>query len=225
MTDTAPNHEPSAEAATAIPPHPSEILLSLIVAFLTPMFLTASSGNIHYARLAAIETVNAYRAQTQADLIAIAQIVAFGLAALASLSLSMSDNISLPMILRLRANANACNRAAEQNRRALQTRPAETPIAPPQPSVPVDTTPVQPPSPPKPAATEDRHYQAMWAAAAGAVAAEYTADLANLPPADRPAAAMRAAMLNSCANDLLIGQPIPHLRPEDLAGFIRQNSA
>jgi hypothetical protein len=44
----------------------------------------------------------------------------FGLAALGSLSLSMTDNLSLSMTLRLRGNANACNRCAEQNRRALQ---------------------------------------------------------------------------------------------------------
>jgi hypothetical protein len=39
---------------------------------------------------------------------------------LGSLSLSMADEISIPMALRLRGNANACNRSAEQNRRVLQ---------------------------------------------------------------------------------------------------------
>jgi hypothetical protein len=40
----------------------------------------------------------------------------------------MTDNLSLSMTLRLRGNANACNRSAEQNRRALQqSRATETP--------------------------------------------------------------------------------------------------
>jgi hypothetical protein len=47
--------------------------------------------------MAAIGTVNAYRARNHADLIAIAQIIAFGPAALGSLSLSMADDISLSM--------------------------------------------------------------------------------------------------------------------------------
>ena len=70
--------------------------------------------------MAAIETVNAYRASHAADLIAVAQIVAYGLAALSSLSLSFGDELSLSMILRLRGNACALNRSAEQNRRAIR---------------------------------------------------------------------------------------------------------
>ena len=100
--------------------HPSDSLLNLIVTLLAPMFLGAGGGNLTFARMAALETVNAYRVRNQADLIAVAQIVAFGLAALGSLSLSMADNLSLSMILRLRGNANALNRSAEQNRRALR---------------------------------------------------------------------------------------------------------
>jgi hypothetical protein len=93
--------------------------MNLIVALLAPMFLGVTGGDIDFARMAAVETVNAYRARNRADLIAIAQIIAFGLAALGSLSLSMADDITVSMALRLRGNANACNRSAEQNRRAL----------------------------------------------------------------------------------------------------------
>jgi hypothetical protein len=64
--------------------------------------------------------VNAYQARSHADLISIAQIIACGLASLGSLSLSMADNLSLSMTLRLRSNAVALNRAAEQTRRALK---------------------------------------------------------------------------------------------------------
>ncbi len=114
-----------AEAGEAI--HPADVLLNLIVIILAPIFLDASGGSIAFARMAALETVIAYRARHNADLIAIAQIIAFGLAALGSLSLSMADDISLSMTLRLRGNANALNRSAEQNRRALrQARPKLT---------------------------------------------------------------------------------------------------
>jgi hypothetical protein len=101
-------------------PHPSVLLMDLIIALLAPMFLGISNGDVNLARMAAVETVNAYQARNHADLVAIAQIVAFGLAALGSLSLSMADEISLVMTLRLRGNANACSRSAEQNRRAFR---------------------------------------------------------------------------------------------------------
>ena len=70
--------------------------------------------------MAAIEAVDSYRVRNLADLIAVAQIIGYGLAALGSLSLSMDDEMSLSMVLRLRGNANALNRSAEQNRRAIQ---------------------------------------------------------------------------------------------------------
>jgi hypothetical protein len=114
---TASPHEAAPDADLQI--HATDILLHFIVTALAPMFLAASGDEISYARMAALETVNAYRARTHADLIAVAQVIAFGLAALGSLSLSMADNLSLSMTLRLRGNANACNRSAEQNRRAL----------------------------------------------------------------------------------------------------------
>jgi hypothetical protein len=114
------------ETTATNPPTPLDLLMQLIVAFLAPMFLPATGGDLSIARAAAIETVSAYRAQTHADLIAIAQIVAFGLGALGSLSLAMADDIPPALALRLRGNANACNRAAEQNRRALQQNGPDT---------------------------------------------------------------------------------------------------
>ena len=96
MTDTITHPEP------ASPLCPADILMTLIAALLAPMFLAVSAGDIGLARAAAIETVNAYRARNHADLIAVAQIVAFGLAALGSLSLSLADDLSLSMALRLR---------------------------------------------------------------------------------------------------------------------------
>jgi hypothetical protein len=115
--------------------HPSEFLMALIVTLLAPMFLGVTAGDIALARVAARETINAYQARSHADLIAIAQIIAYGLAALGSLSLSMDDGISLAMALRLRGNANALDRSAERNRRAIrENRPGDhasaTPEAP-----------------------------------------------------------------------------------------------
>jgi hypothetical protein len=119
VTDTT---EPPGNAASGPPAgfHPVDVLLHVIATFLAPMFLTASGGDIGFARMAAMETVNAYCVRSPADLIPIAQIIAFGLAALGSLSLSMADELSLAMTLRLRGNAIACDRSAERNRRALR---------------------------------------------------------------------------------------------------------
>jgi hypothetical protein len=123
MTQTTTT-EPLAHAPG---PHPLGLLMTLIVSLLTPMFICVAGGDIALARAAAIETINGYRAETHSDLIAIAQIVAFGLAALGSLSLSLADDVSVSMAMRLRGNANACNRSAEQNRRALASRPHPEP--------------------------------------------------------------------------------------------------
>lgn len=123
MNDTTPSTEPPSLEKPPGPATPTQqpgFLMDLIIAFLTPMFLGVAGGDIHFARMAAAETLNTYRCRNQIDLIAIAQIIACGLTALGSLSLSMADNLSLSMTLRLRGNAVALNRAAEQNRRALR---------------------------------------------------------------------------------------------------------
>jgi hypothetical protein len=245
---------------SGIPLHPTDILMSLIIALLAPMFLAVSGGNINYARMAAIETVNAYRIRNNADLLLVAQIVAFGFAALGSLSLAMADNLSLSMTLRLRANANACHRSAEQNRRALNASApdtATTPFEPPaepdedhdeaaviagvaaaqklvaeaQARMQTEAAPIAHPATPAQtlAATQavaapmtaEQQWQSMWASAAVNVAAEFTADLPNLPPAERKAATMRAAALSSSANQLLSGAVAPRLRPGDLNALLR----
>jgi hypothetical protein len=109
---------PDPNASTQV--DPTSILVDLILAFLAPIFLTVTGGNITHARLAAARTLESYRTRTDCDLILVAQIIAFGLAALGTLSLSMTDGLSLPMILRLRGSAQGSSRAAERNRRALK---------------------------------------------------------------------------------------------------------
>src|ERR1700712_614411 len=111
----------------AIPRQSPGLLMSLVIVLLAPVFLAVAGGDVDLARMAAIETVNDYRARNHADLIAVAQIIAFGLAALGSLSLSLADELSVSMALRLRGNAIACSRSAEQNRRALTKSQADHP--------------------------------------------------------------------------------------------------
>jgi hypothetical protein len=106
--------------AETTPLRPADVFMHLIVAFLAPMFLAVSGGDLHHARLAAIETVNTYRSRDPMDLLSIAQILAFGLTTLSSLSLSLAEDLSLSMMLRLRGNATALNRATEKCRKALR---------------------------------------------------------------------------------------------------------
>ena len=131
--------------------HPADVLMNLIVTLLAPMFLAVCGGDIEYARIAATETVNGYRTRDHGDLIAIAQIIACGLAALGSLSLSMADDLTIAMTLRLRGNANALNRSAEQNRRAVREnhRPDAAPHHPETPN-PAEEAPESPQAPPAP---------------------------------------------------------------------------
>jgi hypothetical protein len=192
MTETTTDVE--AASKTELLPHPSAILMSLITAVMAPIFLGVSGGDIGRARMAATETVHAYGARDQADLIAVAQILAFGLAALGSLSLSMADDIAILMVLRLRGSAVACNRSAEQNRRALTGSQADNwlpprhdPVTEPEiPSGPVENDPS-----PEPAAF-------LNAAAARLLAAESHARLQQPPghipvPSPVPAAARTPA--------------------------------
>ncbi len=274
MTETTPiPPEPTqvsptqATQADDLSLRPGDVLLHLIITLLAPMFLGASGGDIHLARMAAFETVTAYRAGHQADLIAIAQIIACGLAALGSLSLSMADDLSLSMTLRLRGNANALGRTAEHNRRAVSPiRSGHVTSPQPQPAPDTETrsepadadfeaavvagvartqrlaaeartvrdagAPIGEPAPATspapsaaPAAMTQHQRQALWGAAMADVAAEYVASLPLLPPAQRKAASVRAAALNSTANDLIAGTASPTLAPAAAATLIRPRAA
>jgi hypothetical protein len=266
MTETTIPREPPRQKSPDIAVRPFDLLMNLIVAFLAPMFVTVSGGDIQLARMAAIETVNAYRARDHADLIAIAQVIGCGLTALGSLGLSMADDLSLSMTLRLRGNAVALNRAAEQNRRTLTgTRPGDAaphqaPFTPgvaryearvripvntqaplqaqteiPVGAAPTVATPVFPPvansavlpvfAAVAASAITVRQQQAMLAFAMTEVAEEFTAGLKNLPPAQHQLASRRAAALSSCANQLLLGNVVPPLRPAELAAILPMQTA
>jgi hypothetical protein len=216
---------------------PASLLFSLIVTLLTPMFLSAADGDLTMARLAAAETLNAYRAETHTDLITIAKIIAFGLATLGSLSLSMADDLSIAKILRLRASANATDRAEHRNRllldRAHKTHPTTEPeidhaaltaaVAETQQRTAANLAQLTPSAPVPPTRTvtdDEQHYQATWAACTAAIAAETAASLPNLPPAERESAALWVEVLNSAANSFLTDGIPPRPKPGDLAAIM-----
>ena len=189
---------------------PADVFFHLIVTYLTPLFLAAAGGDVAFARLAAIETVNGYGARSITDLLPIAQVIAFGLAILDSLSRSMSDTISLPHILRLRSGATSMNRASETCCRVLDAPPlGDTEPAPHEDPPPPIQAPVPAPQPPAPP-TQDQPRN-PWAASATRVAAEFTASIPKLPPSQRRAASLRASILSGVAHDLLNGVPGPTL--------------
>jgi hypothetical protein len=165
--------------------------------------LLSGGNNIAQARAAATETVNAYCARNQADLITIAQIIGFSLAALDTISLSMTEDLSPAMTLRLRGNASVLNRAAEQHRRIHQAGQRSAPAPRPQANPPLRQQPAKPAKP----ANQD-----TWAIAMASQANEITAGIANLPTTERNAAAMRAEALSSTANNLLNGSTPRPLR-------------
>ena len=233
---------------------PADILMNLIVIILAPMFLTAAGADIGFARMAVSETIRAYRPRNQADMIAVAQIVACGLAALGSLSLSMTGDLSPSMALRLRGNANALNRSAEQNRRArpqgtsraaeFQPEPADaayeaevlTSVADSEQrfaavqAAPPAAEPAPPPAPAEfPQTSEpepsERQRQSVWAGAMIEVAKEFTASIPGLPPQERKAALLRAEALSRCANELLSGNVPPRSQIGALDAMIRPNAA
>jgi hypothetical protein len=189
MTQTTQTETPNGPpTGAATPRHPGDLLMNFIAALPAPIFLGVAGGDTALARLAVIEAINDYRARNHADLIAAAQIIAFGLAALGSLSLSMADNLSLPMILRLRGNAVSLNRSAEQNRRVLREPLRDNPAP---------YHPVTEPEPTPPTLAEDpsqtRPEAFLSAAAAQELAAESRgrlhppAQTAALAPTQAPA--------------------------------------
>src|ERR1700733_9648002 len=209
---------------------PLDILTNLIVAFLTPMFLATTGGDLNQARTAATETVNAYTARHPADLLLIGQSIALGLAVLSSISLSMAENIPINLILRLRGNAASMHRAADKCRSALAaTEPevadhntdaapatappamAERPAGSERRIAAADPT-LKPPSLPNASPrlaprTRDEHHRAAWSSAMTDVANEITAELAGLPQAERRAAGLRVTALNTTASHLISGIP------------------
>lgn len=241
MTEIASSSQTPSTAQPAAAAGATDVLMNFIIGLLTPMFLGMSAGNQEIARLAAIDTINDYRARNRADLMAIMQIVSFGFAATASVTRSMSDGISDSMALRLRRVAIACERSAEQNRRALDRNPMhislsdqaacpvqsvpppsrnEKPISPMttpthQITIQAGANPEAAPStasaPSAVAVPTTKQHGGDWATAMIAAARKMTTGIENLPPAERRVASLRAATLTSTASELLSGLGLPPL--------------
>src|SRR4051812_18777819 len=108
---------------------PSDLLFSILVTFLTPLFLGGATGNydVATAQAAAIESVRSFRIRGAWDLIKVVQIVGFGIAALGSIDLSMREDLSLSMVLRCRSNANALQRSSDRAEARLEAAQAQDP--------------------------------------------------------------------------------------------------
>ena len=135
-------------------PTQANLLLDILVTFLTPLFLVGPAGTLDTAnaRAAAIEAISAFRIRNTWDLITAVQVVAFAMGALGSMSLSMDDSLSLSAVLRCRSNANALQRASDRARDRLEGKPGRAGqdgrFAP-------DAPPEDPPEPPDDALTEE----------------------------------------------------------------------
>jgi len=104
-------------------PHPATITASVfekILAFLTPLFVGAQTIDIGVARESASGMLASYGARTNRELRFAALSIAFGFGALEALSRAANPELALNEVLRLRGNANALNRAAQQNETRLE---------------------------------------------------------------------------------------------------------
>ncbi len=95
-------------------------VLDRILALLAPLFLSVVGGDVDAARAAARDLLASYGPRTNRDLRLAALTIAFSFGALDALSRSADAELTLNQVLRLRGNANALNRAAEQNETRLE---------------------------------------------------------------------------------------------------------
>lgn len=98
-------------------------------AFLAPLFLIPGISDLAAARDTAASTLASYGARTDRELRFSALSIAFGLGALEALSKAADPDLPLNHMLRLRGNANALNRAAQQNEARLEKLQKQPPIA------------------------------------------------------------------------------------------------
>nr|WP_294524029.1 hypothetical protein [uncultured Rhodopila sp.] len=97
-------------------------VLDRILALLAPLFLAATGGDAEAARSAAGALLASYEPRTNRELRFAALAIAFSFGALDALSRSADSALTLNQVLRLRGNANALNRAAQQNESRLEKR-------------------------------------------------------------------------------------------------------
>ena len=107
----------------------TDAVFGKIVAFLAPLFLDACCGNIEIARASAVAVLAGYNARNDRELRLAALILAFSLGALDALARAVNPELTENQVLRLRGNANALNRAALQNQKALDDLQSDRPVS------------------------------------------------------------------------------------------------
>jgi hypothetical protein len=133
---------------------PDDPFLNAILVILTPIFLPFVDDPA-LARDAALVAIDRMRIDTQADLLTIAQAIAFGIGSVRMLTLSLTPDLDTVLLLRIGNAATNLSRIEARHRRAAQD-PA---IAPPSRSRP--TPPERPtPQPPQRACAEEQPQRA-----------------------------------------------------------------
>jgi hypothetical protein len=99
-----------------------------ILAFLAPVFLGAATGDIGAAQEAASAMLASYNPRTNRELRFAALSIAFAFGALETLSKAAGPELALNQVLRLRGNANALNRSAQQNESRLEKLQKQPPV-------------------------------------------------------------------------------------------------
>jgi hypothetical protein len=123
-------------SVTEVPAMITEAVLDKVLGFLAPLFLDVVGNDTAAARNAARSTLECYGARNDRELRFAALAIAFSFGALDGLSRAAQCDLPPNQVLRLRGNATALNRAAQQNEARLekaQRLPAtEAAQAPPQ---------------------------------------------------------------------------------------------
>jgi hypothetical protein len=134
-----------------------EVLYTLL-----PTFFAGAGGNHAAARQAALAALAAYDPQNEQELRLAAQITQYSFASLDAIARSVDPDLPLNTVLRLRGNANALQRSANQCQRTLdrlrkerrQAQPAQATAEAPQPATSELRNPAEAaPTPQPPAAT------------------------------------------------------------------------
>jgi hypothetical protein len=199
---------------------PADLLMGFALSLIAPLLMIGGVTDIDLARKAATETIAAYKATGQDQIVSIAQIVGFALVSLDNLRLSVPSDVSLTMKLKLRGNANAMNRASQRATATLEGQRREAPVQ--------EADPVAVIAALEEAKTEvaqagvgdgsaDRGVDLAWAGAMTEVAAEYAAELAGLAPAQRRTHLARIGALSDIARALGRGEA-PALKVRLLGG-------
>lgn len=111
-----------------MPDPQDDLLLAIILPFLTPFFLL-TAGDLDRAEQAALGTLQRTQASTGADLLTIAQFFAFGFASLNTLGRGMEEGLDSLLMLKLNSSATALTRCQLRNLRIVDAPRARKPAA------------------------------------------------------------------------------------------------